>query len=80
MACRRVISPELTKPTTITVVAEELWITAVTARPVSSPANLLVVIFSSRERSLLPARRSSACPITFMPNRNRLSPPIKFKN
>ena len=24
MACRRVISPELTKPTTITVVAEEL--------------------------------------------------------
>ena len=39
MACRRVISPELTKPTTITVVAEELCITAVTTRPVSNPAN-----------------------------------------
>ena len=78
MACRRVISPELTKPTTITVVAEELCITAVTTRPVSNPANLLLVIFSSRVRRLPPARRSKACPITLMPNRNRLRPPIKF--
>ena len=76
MACRSVISPELTKPTTITVVADELWMMAVMPRPVRKLANTLLVILSSRVRSLLPARRSSACPMTFMPNRNRLRPPI----
>lgn len=34
------------------------------------------VILSRRERSLPPARRSSAWPIRFMPKRNRHSPPI----
>ena len=76
MACRSVISPELTKPTTITVVADELWMMAVMPRPVRKPANTLLVILSSSVRSLLPARRSSAWPMTFMPNRNRHSPPI----
>ena len=33
MACCSVMTPLLTKPTTITVVAPELWITAVTAIP-----------------------------------------------
>ena len=75
MACRRVMRPELTKPTTITVVAEELWITAVTPRPVKKPARRPVVILPSRERRRPPARRSSACPISVMPNRNRHSPP-----
>ena len=37
MACRTFIMPELTKPTTITEVAEEDWITAVTAVPSSTP-------------------------------------------
>ena len=76
MACRSVISPELTKPTTITVVAEELWMTAVMARPVRKPVMTRPVILSSIVRSLPPARRSSACPIRSMPNKNRHRPPI----
>jgi len=76
IAWRSVISPELTKPTTITVVAEELWITAVTPRPVKRPMAVLVVIFPRMDLRLSPARRSRACPIIFMPNRNRQSPPI----
>ena len=60
IACFRLISPEFTKPTTITVVAEELWIMAVTPRPVSRPAILLVVSLPSRLRSLPPALRSRA--------------------
>ena len=38
-ACLRVIMPELTKPTTITVVAEEDWITAVMPAPTSYAQN-----------------------------------------
>ena len=76
MAWRSVIRPELTKPTTMTVVADELWMMAVMPRPVKNPANTLPVILSRRERSLPPARRSSAWPIRFMPKRNRHSPPI----
>ena len=76
MACRSVIRPELTKPTTITVVADELWITAVMAIPVRKPVMTRPVILSSSVRSRPPARRSSACPIRSMPNRNRQSPPI----
>ena len=76
IACFRVISPELTKPTTITVVADELWITAVIPHPVRNPDSLPVVIRSSIFRSPGPALRSSACPMMFIPNRNRQSPPI----
>ena len=61
--------------TTVTVVAEELWIMAVMPRPVRKPTNTRLVILSSRVRSLPPARRSRAWPIRFMPNRNRHSPP-----
>ena len=75
MACRSVISPELTKPTTMTVVADELWMMAVTPRPVRKPTSGLPVIWSSSERSLLPARRSSAEPIRLMPNKNSDKPP-----
>ena len=39
IACFKVMSPEFTKPTTMTVVAEELWMTAVTPRPVKKPRN-----------------------------------------
>ena len=75
MACFRLMRPELTKPTTITVVAEEDWITPVTARPVSSPAILPVVRRLSRPPRRLPARRSKASPMVFMPKRNKQSPP-----
>ena len=75
--CLSVMSPEFTKPTTITVVADELWITAVTPRPVRSPANLFVVNRLSRSFKPFPARLSKACPISVIPNRNRHKPPIK---
>ena len=77
MPWRSVIIPEFTKPTTITVVADELCITAVKPSPVRNPVMTLPVIFSSSVRSLLPARRSSDCPMTFMPKRKRQSPPSK---
>ena len=60
MAWRSVINPELTKPTTITVVAEEDWITAVTAMPVKNPAALPEVsrpaYFSIPRQPGVPAR------------------------
>ena len=77
MACRRVSSPEFTKPTTITVVAEELWITAVTPIPVKNPNILREVSFPNKILRLLPALFSREAPIRFMPNKNRLSPPNK---
>ena len=40
VACVRVMTPALTRPTTITVVSEELWITAVTAVPMPTPTRL----------------------------------------
>ena len=74
--CCSVIRPEFTKPTTMTVVAEELWITAVTTRPVRKPMNLLSVSFPRIYLRLFPALLSRACPMMFIPNRKRLSPPI----
>ena len=59
-ACRRVMSPELTKPTTMTVVAEELCMIAVTPMPVRRPANLFVVSRPSSCFKPFPARRSNA--------------------
>ena len=55
MAWRRESRPEFTKPTTITVVAEELWITAVTPMPVRKPRNLREVSLLSSIFRLLPA-------------------------
>ena len=78
MDCFRVINPELTKPTTMTVVADELCMIAVTPSPVKRPVNRLVVIRPRSAFNLLPARRSNACPISVIPNRNRLKPPIRF--
>lgn len=46
-ACPSCISPEFTKPTTITVVAADDWMTAVTATPSSSPFIVLLVSFDS---------------------------------
>ena len=77
IAWRRVIRPELTKPTTITVEAEELWMTAVTPMPVNRPATLPVVSLASRVRRLLPARRSRDSPMSCMPKRNKQSPPMR---
>ena len=53
--------------------------TPVTARPVRKPSIRLVVSFPRSPRNEEPARRSSASPIRFMPNRNRHSPPIMVR-
>ena len=47
IACLSVIRPEFTKTTTMTVVADDDWMTAVTPRPVKKPASLLPVSFPS---------------------------------
>lgn len=75
----RVITPEFTKPTTMTVVAEELCITAVTRRPVRKPTTGLSVSLPSTCLRLLPARRSRDCPMMFIPKRKRLRPPSSVK-
>ena len=77
IACLRLIIPELTKPTTITVVAEELWIIAVTPAPSKNPLNLLDVNFSRMFFNWFPALFSRASPIIFIPKRNNAKPPIR---
>ena len=53
--------------------------TPVTARPVRKPSIRLVVSFPRSTRREEPARRSSASPIRFIPNRNRHNPPIMVR-
>ena len=53
--------------------------TPVTASPVRKPAAFPVVSLPSISLSPLPARFSSAFPISVIPNRNSDSPPIKVK-
>ena len=77
MACRRAMMPLLTKPTTMTVVALELWMTAVTAKPSKSPMKRLLVRVLRIFCNLPPACCSRAFPMRSMPNRNRARPPNK---
>jgi len=53
--CDRVSNPALTKLTTITVVAEEDWISAVISTPVRTPVTRLVVIAVKIFRKRSPA-------------------------
>ena len=53
-ACLSVIMPEFTNPTTITVVADDDWITAVTPAPTRTPRKRLAVSLS-RPRSSVSA-------------------------
>ena len=71
--------PEFTKPTTITVVAELLWMMPVTSVPRSTPFTGLEVIFSSTWRKRPPACFSSALPMIFIPYKNRATPPRNLK-
>ena len=59
--------PELTKPTTMTVVAEEDWITAVTTTPSKKPFRRLEVSLVRMDLSRLPAHFSRADPMMLMP-------------
>ena len=55
MDCAKVRRPAFTKLTTITVVAEEDWISAVMSIPVKTPVTRLVVIAVRMRRNLSPA-------------------------
>ena len=66
-ACAKLISPALTKPTTITVVALLLWITIVTIAPIATPIRRLLVTFSRIDFKPSPAAFSSPSPINFIP-------------
>ena len=77
MAWPSCITPLFTKPTTITVVAEELWITAVTRSPSRKPRSGLEESFSRIICRRPPACFSSAWPMTYIPYRNSARPPTK---
>ena len=66
-ACFSVIMPELTKPTTMTVVAEEDWMTAVMPAPTRMPRKRLEVSRSRMPFMRLPAAASRPAPIICMP-------------
>ena len=74
MACRTFIIPELTKPTTMTDVAEEDWMTAVTPVPSRKPLSGVPVRRYKTTSSLLPATFFNPSPISAMPNRNSATP------
>ena len=63
----RAIIPELTRPTSMTVTAEEDWITAVTSAPKSIPLMGLEVMDRRMPSSLPPASFSRPTDITFIP-------------
>ena len=71
------IMPEFTNPTTITVVAEEDWITAVTSAPSPTAFKGLDVNVSRICSILPPETLESPSPMTCIPYRNRASPPIR---
>ena len=74
------IIPELTKPTTMTVVAEEDCITAVTPAPSSTALNRLEVRLSSICSRRPPDNLESPSPSTCIPYRNSARPPNIVNN
>ena len=69
------MSPALTKLTTITVEAEELWIRAVMKNPVTVPVKRLRVIADRMLRSRSPAAFCRPSLMTFIPYRKRPTAP-----
>ena len=76
----RVIIPALTKPTTMTVVAEEDWTAAVISAPTSTPMKRLAVSRSRMAFIRLPATASRPELIICMPWRNSARPPKTPRN
>jgi hypothetical protein len=75
-ACESCIIPEFTNPTTITVVAELLWMIAVTPAPTSTPSKRFEVRISSTRCKRLPANFCRPSAIDSIPYRNIPSPPM----
>ena len=69
----------MTKLTTMTVVADELWMAAVTAVPVRMPLTGFPVMCLSTERILLPAIFCKPSLISFIAKRKMAKAPAKFK-
>ena len=74
-ACVSFMIPEFTNPTTMTVVADEDWMTAVTHIPRSTAFHLLEVKFSRICSSLPPDTFARPSPITCIPYKNMARPP-----
>ena len=74
IACLTFIMPEFTKPTTMTEVADEDWITAVTPVPRSMPFKGVLERRYKISSSLLPATSFNPSPISAIPNRNSATP------
>ena len=72
----RVITLAFTNPITITVVAEELWITAVTKAPIKTPFIRFPAIFSNKFFILSPAISFKLSLINFIANMKTPTPPI----
>ena len=69
--------PELTRPTIMTVVAEEDWMAMVMTAPMTRLMRGLAVIFFSSSSSLPPAIFSRLPDMTFMPKRKKARPPMR---
>ena len=63
----RDINPVFTKPTTITVVADEDWVKIVVKQPVAIPNTFLLLIFVKRFLSLSPEKLSRFLPMESSP-------------
>ena len=74
IACETFIMPEFTNPTTITVVAEDDWIIAVTPAPKSIPLSGVFVRRYKTGSNLFPATRFRPSPISDIPNKNSATP------
>ena len=75
IACGRLMSPALTNPMTMTVVAELLWRTAVTSAPAKAPIKGFLVRNPNILFIFSPAAFWSASLMLFIPYRNIASPP-----
>ncbi len=78
IACTSVSSPALTKPTTITVLAPEDWITPVTTAPVATATKRLAENILKMERIRSPATRCRPSLISFIPKIKMARPPITW--
>ncbi len=74
IACATFIMPEFTKPTTMTVVADEDCMIAVTAVPKSTPLIGVFVSLYNISSSFSPAAFFSPSPIRDIPNRKSATP------
>ena len=79
MACFIFIIPEFTKPTTMTDVAEDDWITAVTPVPNRIPFKGVPESLYNISSSLFPATSFRPSPISVIPNKNNDTPPRSDK-